>query len=171
MASFFSAFASLFFILLNLNLSLCQQFQGSVIPNQLTSVGGSEIAFWNIQDAKGKNTTLINYSSLSMSNARLVPSQTKRVVIFVHGLNRDPWNYMADMLVALTGLQNQPSINLDSVQIVCPYFTNGDDKNFGYPWNASAPAGGSGSYTNVLVWPGSQWIGGEFIESPHTQDL
>ena len=141
-----------------------QQFQGSFINNSLPNVGGSEVAFFNILDAKSRNTTLINYSSLSSSYARLSPSNIKRVIIFVHGLGRNPQTYIGDMLSALDLVtQNQSAISRDSVQILCPYFTNGDDKGFGYPWNASAPAGGYGSYTNVLVWPGSQWIGGTYV--------
>jgi len=64
------------------------------------------------------------------------------------------------MLSALSAVPGQPQINRDSVQLVAPYFPNGDDKAGGttqqtlgyyaYPWNVSAPAG-YGSYTNVLV--------------------
>lgn len=138
-----------------------QQFQGSFIYNSLTTFPGAEITFWNILDAHNKNTTLINYSSFNSTNERLPPANVKRVVIFIHGLNRDPWNYMSNMLSALrqTNAINS-SVSLDNVQIVCPYFTNGDDKNISYPWNYSAPVGGYGSYSNVLVWPGSEWIGG-----------
>jgi len=64
------------------------------------------------------------------------------------------------MLSALSAVPGQPQINRNSVQLVAPYFPNGDDKAGGttqqtlgyyaYPWNVSAPAG-YGSYTNVLV--------------------
>ena len=139
-----------------------QQFQGSVIPNSLPTVPGSELTFWNIPDANNKSTTLINYSSLTTSGARLTPSNIKRVVIFIHGLQRDGSTYMSNMLSAISQIQGAPDINFSSVQIVCPVFANGDDKNIAYPFNLSAPSGGSGSYTNVLVWQGSQWIGGKY---------
>lgn len=148
-----------------------QQFQGAVIPNSLPSVPGSEQAFWNILDANKKNTTLTTYSSLTTSGTRLTPSAIKRVVIFIHGLDRDPYNYMSNMLSAISQIQGAPDINFSSVQVVCPYFANGDDKNIGYPFNTSAPAGGSGSYTSALVWPGSEWIGGQCESSRCTHIL
>lgn len=144
----------------NFDVARAQQFQGSIIPNSLPSVPGAELTYWNIPDANNKSTTLINYSSLTASGARLAPANIKRVVIFIHGLQRDASTYMSNMLSAVSQIQGAPDINFSSVQIVCPYFANGDDKGTGYPWNTSAPAGGSGSYTNMLVWPGSQWIGG-----------
>ena len=64
-----------------------QQFQGSFINNTLPSVPGSEITYFNILDANKKNTTLINYSSLTgVSGGRLIPSQIERVIVFIHGM-------------------------------------------------------------------------------------
>lgn len=64
-----------------------QQFQGSVINNTLPIVPGSEVTYFNIIDANKKNTTLINYSSLTgVSGGRLIPSQIERVIVFLHGM-------------------------------------------------------------------------------------
>jgi hypothetical protein len=63
-----------------------QQFQGSVINNTLPFVPGSEITYFNILDANKKNTTLINYSSLTASGSRLIPSQIERAIVFIHGM-------------------------------------------------------------------------------------
>jgi len=146
-----------------------QQFAGSVINNTLQTTPGSEITFWNMPDAAGKNTTLINYSSLTNAGQRLDPSAIQRVLLFVHGNNRDPYNYMSYMLSALGSVQGHPEVNRSSVQLVAPYFPNGDDKGIGYPWNVSAPAGGYGSYTNALVWSGAGWMNGTNNQYPNKQ--
>lgn len=126
MAAFFLTVTFVLCMLSKVAFVYSQQYQGSFINNSLPSVGGSEVAFFNILDHASRNTTLINYASLSNTRTRLVPSQIQCVIIFVHGLGRNPQTYVGDMLSTLDLVtQNYSSISRDSVQIVCPYFTNG----------------------------------------------
>lgn len=60
-----------------------------------------------------------------------------------------------------------PTINPDTVAIMTPYFTNGDDKSHGYPWTDGLSAG-QGSTTSALVWAGSQWSKGANNQYPWT---
>lgn len=57
-------------------------------------------------------------------------------------------------------------ISPDSVAILAPYFPNGDDKGFAYPWTEGLKAG-RGSTTSALVWSGSQWSAGANNAYPH----
>lgn len=88
---------------LTLTLTSAQQYFGDTIPNTLPSVPGAEIAYFRIADPAGKNKklTLTNYYSHGKSNKRLVESNVQRAVVIIHGLNRDPGTYMANMLSAL----------------------------------------------------------------------
>lgn len=63
------------------------------------------------------------------------------------------------MMSALAQLTTDPNVNRSSVAIMAPYFANGDDKNYGFPWTDGLKAG-RGSPTNALVWKGSQWSAG-----------
>jgi len=90
--------------------------------------------------------------------------QSEKLTRFL-GLQRDPETYMSNMLVALSQVPGSPNVNLSNVQIVCPMFANGDDKYTAYPWNDSAPAGGYGSYTNVLAWQSNGWINGTYVQA------
>ena len=78
-----------------------QQFAGDQISNSLPFVRGSEIAYWKIADPAGSSTTLTltNYWSLRNDLTRLNNVDVKRVVVIVHGLNRDANNYMNDVSV------------------------------------------------------------------------
>lgn len=87
-----------------LQLTFAQQFAGDYINNSLPYVPGSEIAFFKIKDnpsgtnAANNNLTLINYySTTGTSGKRLDTSKIQRVVIFIHGLNRDPGTYMSNV--------------------------------------------------------------------------
>ncbi|KAI7324666.1 WSC-domain-containing protein [Hortaea werneckii] len=154
-------------VALLLGLVQSQEYAGDVISTTLPGVPGAEIAFWKIQDTKAKNNlTLINYINHGKDGKRLVPSNLKRAVIIIHGLNRDPGTYMANMLSALAQVDNK-EISTDSVAIVAPFFANGDDKNNGgYPWIDGLPSG-QGSYTSALVWKGSQWSAGGNAQYPY----
>ncbi|KAJ9121863.1 hypothetical protein QFC22_002486 [Naganishia vaughanmartiniae] len=150
--------------------SLAQQYAGDVIPNSLPGVPGSELVYFRIADPKGKNNnlTLINYQNVQLDGSRLVPSKLQRAVIIIHGLNRDPGTYMSNMLSAINnGGIADPNINQNSVAIVTPYFSNGDDKNIGYPWTAGL-APGKGSTSNALVWQASYWASGANNQYPST---
>lgn len=96
----------------------------------------------------------------------LVERTVQRAVIIIHGLNRDPGSYMSNMLSALSQSKD-PNINFDTVAIMAPYFPNGDDKNYGYPWTDGLRPN-RGSTTNALVWPGSQWAAGGNNQYPYT---
>lgn len=148
--------------------ALAQQYAGDVIPNSLPGVPGAELAYFRVADPKGKNNalTLINYQSLQRDGSRLVPGKIQRAVIIIHGLNRDPGTYMSNMLSAInSGGISDPNINQDSVAILAPYFSNGDDKNTGYPWT-SGLAPGRGSTSNALVWQASFWASGSNNQYP-----
>ena len=120
-------------------------------------------------DKKNRNFTLINYFSQDGSSKRLTTSNVKRAIIVIHGLGRDPGTYMSHMLSALSQVPSGTGPTSTNTQIIAPYFPNGDDKNYGYPWNTSAPAGGYGSYTDALVWQGSGWASGQNNQYPRLQ--
>ncbi|KAK6076275.1 glyoxal oxidase precursor [Seiridium cupressi] len=152
-----------------LELTSGQQYAGDFINSSLPTVPGSEIAYFRINDPSGSNNnlTLVNYYSHGTSNQRLVESNVQRAVVIVHGLNRDPGTYMSNMLSALAQVESDPNINFDTVAIMAPYFPNGDDKNYGYPWTDGLKAG-RGSTSNCLVWPSSQWSAGGNNQYPYT---
>ncbi|KAK5123424.1 hypothetical protein LTR85_002856 [Meristemomyces frigidus] len=151
-----------------LGLAQAQQYAGDVINNTLPTVPGSEVAYWKIADGKLNNLTLINYINHGSDGKRLVPSKLKRVIVVIHGNDRDPGTYESNMLSAMSQLSTaaKVDINTDSVAIVAPYFPNGDDKNIGYPWITGLKAN-QGSITNCLVWSGSQWSAGGINQYPY----
>lgn len=155
--------ASFILSLALLTLVSAQQYAGRYINNTLPAVGGSEIAFWNMKDANGKNVTFTNYASLNATGGRLPPANIKRVVLLLHGLNRDPYNYMANLLSAISQIPNRPDVTLNNVLMIAPYFPNGNDKNVGFPWVNST------STTNALVWQGSGFAGGYNNQYPTSQ--
>nr|POE47016.1 wsc domain-containing protein [Quercus suber] len=140
-------------------LASAQQYAGDIISANLPTISGAEVAFFKIPDPSGKNNnlTLINYYSHGTNGQRIVESNIQRAVIVLHGLLRDPFNYEND---------NSGYITPDNVAILAPYFPNGDDKNFGYPWTDGL-ASGQGSTSNALVWSGSQWSAGADNHYPH----
>ncbi|KAI9687685.1 MAG: hypothetical protein M1820_010391 [Bogoriella megaspora] len=157
--------ASLFFFFASL--ASAQNYVGTQINNSLPFVPGAEVTYFNIKDTKGNNVTLTNYMSFNSSGKRPTDlSKIQRAVVIVHGLQRDPGTYMANILSALRQVKNRPEVDVDSVAIMAPYFPNGDDKNKGYPWTDGLKAG-RGSTTNALVWQGSQWSGGSNNQYPY----
>ncbi|KAK4503374.1 hypothetical protein PRZ48_004289 [Zasmidium cellare] len=146
-----------------------QQYAGDIIGANLPTVAGAEVAFFKIPDPTGaSNLTLINYYSHGTTGGRIVESNIKRAVIALHGLLRDPNNYMTDTLNALAQAQaSDANINADSVAVLAPYFPNGNDKNYAYPWTDGLGAG-QGSQTSALVWSGSQWSAGGNNQYPYT---
>lgn len=101
----FSSFASL---------SLAQQYAGDIINNTLPAVAGSEIAFFKIRDSQNQTATLLNYYSLASNGAQINPANAKRAVIVIHGLLRDPYLYINNVMQALAAVTD-PSINKDNV--------------------------------------------------------
>ena len=151
------------------SVSNAQEYAGDKIATNLGFVPGAEITYWKIKDGGKNNLTLLNYINLQRNGSRLDPLKVKRAVVIIHGLNRDPGTYEANMISALKQ-GNNPDINLDSVAIVAPYFPNGDDKSSsvgGYPWVDGLKAT-QGSITNVLVWKSSQWSAGGNNQYPWT---
>lgn len=157
---------TLFFSLLSfVSFSQAQQYAGDNITNSLPAVAGSELAFFKIRDATTNQTgTLLNYYSLNSSGGRINPSNVKRAVVIIHGLLRDPYLYIANIMQAL-GTVTDPTINKDNVAMIAPYFTNGDDKGVAYPWTNNTKAG-RGSTSNAIVWQGSQWASGADNQYP-----
>lgn len=155
---------------LSVTFATAQQYEGDTIDGRLPTIPGAEVAFFKIPDHSGKNNnlTLINYYSHGTNGARLVESNIQRAIIVIHGLLRDPWNYENDMLNALkVATKNSNSkITPDNVAVIAPYFTNGADKGYSYPFTDGLPAG-QGSTTNALVWPGTQWSAGGNNQYPH----
>ncbi|KAI5193666.1 hypothetical protein E4T39_08850 [Aureobasidium subglaciale] len=145
-------------VLLPLQTVNAQQYAGEVIPGGLPpSIGGAELNFWNIVDKKSRNVTLVNYSSLNSSGQRLSSPVVQRVVVIIHGLNRDPLNYIWGVQGALNDVSKSGSgPSADNVQIIAPFFPNGDDKGNVYPW-VDGLAPGKGSNTSCLVWHGADW--------------
>ena len=60
---------------------------------------------------------------------------------------------------------DQAGINKDTVAIIAPYFPNGNDKAFAYPWTDGLPPG-EGSTSSALVWRGSTWSAGADNQYP-----
>lgn len=103
-----------------------QQYAGDTISAYLPTISGAEVAFFKVPDPTGANNnlTLINYYAHGTNGGRIVESNIKRAVITLHGLLRDPWNYINDTLNALDTVSD-PNVNRDSVAVMAPYFPNG----------------------------------------------
>lgn len=102
-----------------------QQYVGAPIANQsgaLPPVGGSSITYFNILDPNKKNATLTNYVSFNSSGAYMPPAKMQRLVIVIHGLDRDPSTYMSNLLVAIPTTPGGPTV--DNTQLIAPYFPN-----------------------------------------------
>lgn len=99
---------------------MAQQFAGQSIPNSLPVVTNGNVSFFNVFDAVGGRTTLINYYSTPGGKAQ---NQTKvqRAIIVLSGLNRDGWNYFTDIrarIPAAAALNSQ--VSEDTVAIMAP---------------------------------------------------
>ncbi|TRX89954.1 hypothetical protein FHL15_009226 [Xylaria flabelliformis] len=153
-----------------LGTAAAQQFLGTPYDNQMSDVPGSEKVFWKITDQKGRTFSQLNYFSQNGKGQRLKTADVKRVVLIIHGIDRDPDTYMSNALSALSQNTNGPA-NFANTQIIVPMFPTGSDKHRGYPWNDTAPAGGYGSTSNALVWQGSGWVSGNNNQYPRAQTI
>lgn len=109
------SFVTLLFSLSSfVSLSLAQQYAGDKINNTLPAVAGSELAFFKIHDSKNQTATLLNYYSLGSNGAQINSANVKRAVIIIHGLLRDPYLYINDVMQALWQVTD-PSVNKDNV--------------------------------------------------------
>ena len=153
---------------LNFPSAIAQQFQGTPVTYNITlpKVPGAELAYFRITDSKNRQFTNMNYLS-THNDGRLIKSNIKRVVLVVHGLGRDASTYMAIAVNALSTVSGK-GVTTANTQLVAPYFPNGEDKNIGYPWDATQPQSNR-SWSDILVWQGGQWIGGENNQYPSKQ--
>jgi hypothetical protein len=124
-----------------------QQYVGAPVNNSLPSTSGAVVTYFNVVDSSGKNATLLNYFS-APNGQRQDESKVQRAIIIIHGLNRDPWDYFGYIWNLIpNAAQNISEISQETVSIMSPYFPNGADKNFGYPWtDGLAPGHGSVSF-------------------------
>ena len=166
--TFYTAVLAIGACLLN-SLVSAQQYVGDIIPNQLPSLPGSEITYFRINDpsAKNNNLTLTSYYAHQDNDQSIVEAQIKRAVVIIHGLNEDPGTYASNMMSALAQVTTDPNVNRSTVAIMAPYFSNDDDKNYGYPWTGGLSPG-RGSTSNCLVWKSSQWSVGASNHYPYT---
>jgi hypothetical protein len=100
--------------------SFAQQFAGQFIPNSLPVVTGGNVSFFNVFDALGGRTTLINYYS-TPNGKPIDPLKVRRAIIPLHGLNRDGWSYFdhTRAKIPLATAKNS-QITEDSVAIFSP---------------------------------------------------
>jgi hypothetical protein len=99
---------------------LAQQYAGQPIPNSLPAVPGAELAFFNVYDGLGRNTTLINYYS-APGGKRPDNSRIQRAIIVLTGLGRNSDGYFTNVhnqIAAAT--QRNPNITEQNVAIVAP---------------------------------------------------
>lgn len=155
-----------------------EQYVGTPFEHFLPPSINSEVTFFKVRDPIGEfacesdddsraNLSLLNYMSLDTRNQRHNPSTLMRAVIVVHGLNRDPWNYHAATVQALAKASAQdPTKNLDTVAVMAPYFPNGDDKGFAYPWDDEGQDLAGRAHSPALVWWTSAWSAGAVNNYP-----
>jgi hypothetical protein len=97
-----------------------QQFAGQFIPNSLPTVTGGNVSFFNVFDALGGRTTLINYYS-TPNGKPIDPLKVRRAIIPLHGLNRDGWSYFDHVRLRLPlATAKNSQISGDSVAIFSP---------------------------------------------------
>jgi hypothetical protein len=109
------------YVIFLLATAIAQQFAGEVIPNSLATATGAQIAFFNVRDANGKNTTLINYYSFP-GGKKQDQTKVKRAIIVLHGRNRNAWDYFGNVygrLAAATALNSE--VTEQTVAIFSPH--------------------------------------------------
>ncbi|KAH8830294.1 hypothetical protein DL96DRAFT_1592340 [Flagelloscypha sp. PMI_526] len=143
-------------ILLTPSLVYAQQYLGSPVNVSLTAITGSEIAFFRIQ-APDSAFTLINYFSLpTATNQRPDPLKIQRLVVVLHGSNRNAWDYFSIFNGGIPPANAlNPNVTTESVAVLAPWFANTDDK--------SKFSNGTG---DVLLWDSFNWFGGDDSVSP-----
>jgi hypothetical protein len=101
--------------------SVAQQWAGETIPNTLPKVTGAQVAFFNVRDANGVNTTLINYYSFPGGKAQN-QTNVRRAIIVLAGKNRNAWDYFGTVrgrIAAATALNNE--VTEQTVAIFSPH--------------------------------------------------
>ncbi|PWN24114.1 hypothetical protein BCV69DRAFT_275449 [Microstroma glucosiphilum] len=162
--------ATFLLLVIAAHLAVAQQYVGSSYTNSMPHVSGSEITFWNIADAQGNSTSLLNYQSLGANGSRLSPSQIRKAVISLHGLQQDPDTIMTGMLAALKKAHlTDSSVSQDTISMVVPLFANTDQANQAYPFVKGAVPAAAGSTSQALVWTSVNWAGGFNNVYPYQQ--
>jgi hypothetical protein len=104
-----------------LTTAIAQQFAGEVIPNSLPAATGAQIAFFNVRDADGKNTTLINYYSFP-GGKQQDQTKVKRAVVVLHGMQRNAWDYFGNVYGRLAAANDLNSeVTEETVAIFSPH--------------------------------------------------
>jgi len=103
-----------------------QQFAGAYINNSLPTLPGANLTFFNVKDAKKNSATFLNYLSFNNSGKYLPGSAIKRMIIIIHGLDRDPATYMSNTLSVISQLPASAGVTIDNTQVLAPYFPNGE---------------------------------------------
>ncbi|KAF9041724.1 hypothetical protein BDZ89DRAFT_314733 [Hymenopellis radicata] len=139
-----------FFALLRY-LASAQQYAGTVVPLPEflpDSVTGAETAYFNIKDANGSNTTLVNYFSLP-NGTRQDTNKVQRAVIHIHGANGNyggaPEYFDALYAGVNKASEINPNVNQNTVALMAPYFVS-DTRNL--------------VRSNIMFWPGTTWYTG-----------
>lgn len=101
-------------------MATAQQFAGDFIPNKLPVQVGANISFFNVRDALGGRTTMINY--YSTPNGKVQDrKKVQRAIIVLSGAGRNGGGYF-------TTIRNQipaaaainPQVSEDTVAIMAP---------------------------------------------------
>lgn len=127
MRCIFVPLAASLLALIAARMTVAQQYVGSSFSNSMPPVTGSEITFWNILDARGASTSLLNYQSLGTNGSRLSPLNVRKAIISLHGLTQDPDSIMTGMVAALRKAHlSQDAVSQDTIAMVAPLFANTD---------------------------------------------
>jgi hypothetical protein len=97
-----------------------QQYVGQAVPNSLDARPGAQIAYFNVKDSLGRNTTLINYYS-APGGKRPVNKQVQRAIISIPGANRNADGYFSAIYNQIaTAKKSNTAITEDTVVILSP---------------------------------------------------
>jgi hypothetical protein len=100
--------------------AVAQQYAGQNIANSLPKVTNGNVSFFNVFDATGGRTTLINYYS-TPNGVRQDQTKVQRAIIILSGLNRDGWNYFNDLRTKIPAAAAiNPQVSEQSVAIFAP---------------------------------------------------
>jgi hypothetical protein len=101
-------------------IATAQQFAGDFIPNKLPVQASANISFFNVRDALGGRTTMINY--YSTPNAKVQDQKkVQRAIIVLSGAGRNGGDYFTNVrnqIPAAAALN--PQVSEDTVAIMAP---------------------------------------------------
>jgi hypothetical protein len=97
-----------------------QQFAGQTIRNSLPASSGAQVAFFNIRDANGKNTTLINYYSFP-GGKNLDQTKVQRAIVVINGKQRNAGDYFGFVHGRIAAAHAiNPEVSDQTVAILAP---------------------------------------------------